>query len=141
MKTGKLCARCPLRLLPAILGGRRWRKVEGQLEGCPAWLDPDDGHAFVEQNVATGEQRLLEGCYFDLAPKMMQHVVAASSRPAAAFESARNTLVRALSGERKMDVAQALAVLSTATLGGLRLQQMEHGAQATLPPDPDEPAR
>lgn len=61
---------------------------------CPAWIRPENG--FIETNVATGEERIVQGCFYQVIPKLMSHVVAASNRPAAAFESMRNEINTAI---------------------------------------------
>lgn len=65
-------------------------------EGCPAWVE------YVETNVADGSIRTTRECFYQAMPKMMQHVICASNRPAAAIESTRNALVNALNGMGKI---------------------------------------
>lgn len=72
----KTCAKCPHAF---------------RAEGCPLWIDAENG--FMETNVQTGETRILEGCFPQVFPKIMAHVVRAANRPAAALESWRNEMV------------------------------------------------
>jgi hypothetical protein len=65
----------------------RYRK-----EGCPHWIEPENG--FIETNIRTGEERVVQGCFFQVIPKLMAHVVSAANRPAAAMESFRNEMVK-----------------------------------------------
>lgn len=62
------------------------RKCPGRNDeqGCPAWIE------YMQENVATGEQRLNKECLFQALPVFMIEVVKASNRPAAAVESMRN---------------------------------------------------
>jgi hypothetical protein len=53
-------------------------------QGCPAWVE------YMQENVATGEQRLHKECLFQALPVFLVEVVKASNRPAAAVESMRN---------------------------------------------------
>ena len=62
--------------------------------GCPCWIGPEAG--LMETHVQTGEQRQLTGCFYQVIPKVLCHVVAAANRPAAAMESLRNELVGAI---------------------------------------------
>lgn len=71
------CERCP----------HRYSKT-----GCPCWITPE--HGFLEENVQTGETRIVQGCFYSVIPKLMSHVVAAANRPAAAMESFRNETIR-----------------------------------------------
>jgi hypothetical protein len=50
----------------------------------------------IETNLQTGEERLLTGCFYEIIPKLMVHVIRASNRPAAAMESFRNEVVTGL---------------------------------------------
>lgn len=89
------CKRCP----------NRYSKV-----GCPCWIT--EKHGFLETNVQTGEQRVVTGCFYEVIPKLMMHVVQASNRPAAAVESTRNELVRGLDeiGRRVADLPKQLQI-------------------------------
>lgn len=59
---------------------------------CPYWVDRDAG--MVETNIATGEERFIEGCFFQVMPKLMIHVIRASNRPAASMDKIANELVK-----------------------------------------------
>ena len=63
-------------------------------DGCPAWIGPE--HGFMETNVQTGDDRLVTGCFYQVIPKLMIHVVKAANRPAAAMQSFRNDVVAGL---------------------------------------------
>lgn len=86
--------------------------------GCPAWVDAD--HGFIEGNIATGEQRVVTGCFYQVVPKLMVHLVQASNRPAAVLQEMRN------------ETAQAMGQIATAVQNMLpRLEkqaalQLEH---------------
>lgn len=60
-------------------------------KGCPCWID-----GIVETNIQTGEERITKGCLFTFLPRWITLVIQASNRPAAAFESARNEIVKAI---------------------------------------------
>jgi hypothetical protein len=70
-------------------------------DGCPNWLE------YTETNTA-GETRLTKECGFQAWPKFMQHVIAASNRPAAAIESTRNALVQTLNAAIPVLTGQAI---------------------------------
>lgn len=73
--------------------------------GCPAWIGAEAG--IIETNVATGEERQMEGCFYQVIPRLMTHVIAASNRPAAAFEGLRNVLQGAsIAGQYEMALQQ-----------------------------------
>ncbi len=57
--------------------------------GCPCWVK-----GVVETNIQTGEVRSSEGCFYQMFPKWIVHVLQASNRPAAALESLRNEMVQ-----------------------------------------------
>lgn len=46
----------------------------------------------METNVATGEERPISGCFYQVMPRLMVEVIKASNRPAAAIESTRNEI-------------------------------------------------
>lgn len=69
------CERCPHRFSP---------------NGCPSWIGADVG--LIEENDA-GEVRVVTGCYFQVMPRLMIHVIRAANRPAAAMNSLRNEIV------------------------------------------------
>jgi hypothetical protein len=69
-------------------------------QGCPAWVE------YMQENPATGEQRLQRECLFQALPVFLIEVVKASNRPAAAVESMRNEMVAGLG-----QVAKALPLL------------------------------
>lgn len=73
----KTCPQCPNRYT---------------LRGCPHWIT--EAHGFEEENIQTGEKRRVTGCYHTVSVRMMDHVVQASNRPAAAVESTRNEIVK-----------------------------------------------
>lgn len=60
--------------------------------GCPCWIGPEQG--LMETHVATGQERLITGCFYQVIPKLMYHVIAASNRPAAAMEELRNGMIQ-----------------------------------------------
>ena len=82
------CERCP----------NRYEK-----RGCPCWIT--EKHGFMETNIETKEERLVTGCFYEVMPKLMIHVIAAANRPAAAFESLRNEMLLGFQG-----VAEVLRV-------------------------------
>lgn len=59
---------------------------------CPSWVGPETGTVIMETNIATGEERPIRGCYYQVMPKLMVEVIKASNRPAAAIESTRNEI-------------------------------------------------
>jgi hypothetical protein len=63
--------------------------------GCPCWID--ESYGLIETNIATGEERLITGCYYAVMPRLFKHVIAASNRPAAAVEDTRNEIVKGFS--------------------------------------------
>lgn len=65
---------------------------KGTGRGCPAWVGPESGTIVMETHVATGEERPIRGCYYQVMPRLMVHVIQASNRPAAAIESTRNEI-------------------------------------------------
>lgn len=69
------CKRCPQR---------------ADADGCPAWVE------YMQENVASGEQRLHKECLFQALPVFLTEVIRASNRPAAAVESVRNELAQGL---------------------------------------------
>lgn len=71
----KTCEKCP----------HAYSKI-----GCPCWIEPESG--FMETNTQTGEERIVQGCFFQVLPRLMAHVVRASNRPAAALETWRNEM-------------------------------------------------
>lgn len=73
------CERCPHRHDPA---------------GCPCWISEQAG--FVETNPASGEERFITGCFYQVIPRLMCAVIAASNRPAAAIEGTRNEISHGL---------------------------------------------
>lgn len=75
-KNGFNCAKCP--------------ENNGE-KGCPCWID-----GMAETNIQTGEERISRGCLFTFLPRWLTLVIQASNRPAAAFESARNEIVKAI---------------------------------------------
>lgn len=79
----------------------------GEKYTCPAWIGAEAG--YMETNVQTGEDRLVTGCFYQVMPKLMIHVVKASNRPAAAMQDLRNKLATAME-------AQALAYSNGAPL-------------------------
>lgn len=87
------CERCP----------HRYRKA-----GCPCWIT--EKHGFLETHIQTGEQRIVTGCFYEVMPKLMMHVVQAANRPAAAVESTRNEIVRGFDAidERMRDLPSRL---------------------------------
>lgn len=62
--------------------------------GCPCWISEQAG--FLETNSATGEARFVTGCFYQVIPRLMCEVIAASNRPAAAIEGTRNEISRGL---------------------------------------------
>lgn len=69
----------------------------GESYTCPAWIGAEAG--FMETNVQTGEDRFVKGCFYQVIPKLMIHVVKASNRPAAAMEGLRNQLATAMEAQ------------------------------------------
>lgn len=62
--------------------------------GCPAWIGPENG--FMERQDATGAERLVTGCFYPIVIRLMQHVIQAANRPAAAMNSWRNEMVEGI---------------------------------------------
>lgn len=69
------CERCP----------HRYRA-----EGCPCWVTHE--HGFMETNEVTGDTRPVTGCFYQVMPKLLSHVVTAGNRTAAAVCSTRNEI-------------------------------------------------
>lgn len=88
------CEKCPHRTDP---------------NGCPCWIGPQAG--FLETNVATGEERFIVGCFYQVIPKLMVEVIKASNRPAAAVESIRNEMF-----ERMGEIAREMFKLNAKQL-------------------------
>lgn len=72
------CAKCP----------HRHSKL-----GCPVWVEAENG--FIETN-DQGEMRTVQGCFYQVIPKLMVHVVKASNRPAAVLQEMRNETAQAM---------------------------------------------
>lgn len=62
----------------------------GEKYTCPAWIRPENG--FMETNPQTGDERLVQGCFYQVIPKLMVHVVQASNRPAASMDALRGEI-------------------------------------------------
>lgn len=73
----KTCEKCPYRY---------------EAKGCPCWIEPEAG--FMEKNIQTGEERLVTGCFYQVIPKLMAHMVAAVGQPRAALESWREEMIK-----------------------------------------------
>jgi hypothetical protein len=56
-------------------------------------VGPETGTIVLETNAATGEERAVRGCFYQVMPRLMVEVIKASNRPAAAIESTRNEIV------------------------------------------------
>lgn len=69
---------------------------KGTGRGCPAWVGPESGTIILETNTATGEERPVSGCFYQVMPRLMVEVIKASNRPAAAIESTRNEIASGL---------------------------------------------
>jgi len=52
--------------------------------GCPCWIRPQ--HGFIETNEISHEERVVTGCFYEVMPKLMVHVIKASNRPGAAMD-------------------------------------------------------
>jgi len=66
------CGKCPQR---------------GDEEGCPYWWE------IIQQNKATGEEKLTKGCGTVLMQKFLIETMMAANRPAVAFEGLRNQII------------------------------------------------
>ena len=90
------CERCP----------NRYRK-----EGCPSWIKKDLG--ILEKN--GDQQRLMEGCYFEVMPKLMAYVLGAVEKNSASVQSHRNVIAEGFSSilrlhdDQQTDVIQITA--------------------------------
>lgn len=62
-------------------------------KSCPRWVDETWG--FMEKNIATGEQRFMTGCYYEVSLRMLMEVARSMNSAAAAAESARNAVDKA----------------------------------------------
>ena len=69
------CAKCPNRYNP---------------NGCPSWIDEKFG--FKEQHEITKEERVVTGCFYQVIPKLMIHLVKACNETTASSDKARNTV-------------------------------------------------
>lgn len=79
--------------------------------GCPVWVKPENG--FLETN-QSGEVRTVQGCFYQVIPKLMVHVVQASNRPAAVLQEMRNETAHAM-GQIAQAVQEMLPRLQGAT--------------------------
>lgn len=59
-------------------------------KGCPAWVKPG---SLMETNTVTQEVRPVQGCFYQVIPSLMTHVIAAANRPAAVIQEMRNDMV------------------------------------------------
>jgi len=74
-----ICQSCGVRaILDSLIGND---------SKCPAWIGPESG--IVESNPATGEERLLTGCYFPESVRISRHVIQAANRGAETSQRGR----------------------------------------------------
>ena len=71
----KTCEKCPRRFDP---------------NGCEKWIDEKFG--FKEVHDITKEERIVTGCFYQVIPKLMIHIVKACNETTAAADSARNNI-------------------------------------------------
>jgi len=71
----KTCEKCPRRYDP---------------DGCEKWID--EKYGFKEVHEITKEERIVTGCFFQVLPKLMVHIVKACNETTAAADSARNNM-------------------------------------------------
>lgn len=103
------CERCPHR---------------NSKKGCPAWVGAEN--TVVETNLQTGDVRAVTGCFYQVMPKLMVHVIQASNRPASVLQEMRN------------DMAQGLGQIAHAVSEMMPRLQAEAVAQLEHKPDAKE---
>lgn len=81
--------------------------------GCPAWVGAEN--TIMETNLQTGDIRAVVGCFYQVLPKLMVHVIQASNRPAAVLQEMRNDMTQGLG-----QIAQAVQQMMP------RLQEEAH---------------
>lgn len=59
-------------------------------KSCPRWVDESWG--FLEKNIATGDQRFMVGCFYEVALRMLMETARAMNSAAAASEGAREAV-------------------------------------------------
>lgn len=73
---------------------------------CPLWVGHDWG--VFEGNVATGEQRLVTGCFPKVMLRLMEFVIRSNNSAAAAIESSRNVVASGFAAvSQAIDMARA----------------------------------
>lgn len=70
---------------------------------CPRWVDESWG--FFEKDIASGEQRLITGCFYHVSLRMMYEYARSMNSAASAVESTRNVMATGFAG-----VARAMNV-------------------------------
>lgn len=97
---------------------------QGQDRPCPCWIDAVDG--MTETNVATGQERIVTGCFYQVIPRLMVHVVRESNRPAAEMSAMRAAV------DRVADAHEQTKEITTALIG----KALQTIPQEVLPPAP-----
>ncbi len=64
----------------------------GTPDFCPCWQDT----TISETNIQTGEERFMQGCYFEVSLRVSSHVIKASNRPAAELSAMRGSMAEAV---------------------------------------------
>lgn len=97
--------------------------------GCPCWVK-----GVVETNPVTGEVRATEGCFYQLMPQWIVHVIQAANRPAAQLCQIRDqVLVPAMEElHRKQDALAEGLSAACALVGGELMQQVQFAPQTLL---------
>lgn len=67
----------------------------GEERFCPCWYSAESGAVLTEANVQTGEERIVKGCFFQVIPSLMIHVIRASNRPAEEMSAMRGDMALA----------------------------------------------
>ncbi len=96
----------------------------GQDRPCPCWVDAVEG--MTETNIVTGEERLITGCFYQVIPQLMVHVVKASNRPAAEMSAMRAAI------DRVADAHEQTKEITTVLLG----KTLQAIPQEVAPPAP-----
>jgi len=61
-----------------------------------------------ETNLATGEEREIIGCYFQVMPRLMEHAVKAGNRPAEELSAMREQVVNTIATHMATPIQEVL---------------------------------
>lgn len=78
----------------------------------------------METNIQTNQTRLVEGCFYQVMPKMLVHVVQAANRPAAILQDTRNDIIQGM-GQIAQAVGQMMPRLQEEAQ--LKLEHKDNG--------------